>query len=583
MTANDSNPLRDEVYALADQALHGDAGGGRELRLLELVAASSEARREYLQFIHDALCLRELAEGGAYGAYAAREATPAAAEDPSSDAAQTNAAVVAPASRFRAFPVVGRKPLRVSLGVAAVAVTLMVAVMALLTVPLLQRAPTDLPPAEAPFVARIGRGVGQVWNGTERFREHTALVQGQQLSLREGFVEVYFYGGARVLLDGPAQFQVLDGNRGKLQSGKLVARVPKPASGFTIVTPRFEVVDIGTEFGVEVKPDNTLEVEVFQGSIDVYEIVAEKDGASPNANGGAGQPPARDKSGQRVVAGEGLRFTPHSNVPERFSGEGEAGEPAKARSGFVRELPRTDQRVLRLADIVGGGDGLGTGRDAGINVATGKLETEHAESVPGARPNVFRAVDELPFVDGVFIPHGGVRGEAAIPISSTGLTATGVAPSAGATYDHLWNGFNLGVSIGTGGPEAREILGMHTAKGITFDLQAIRQAHAEFEIAGFQATAVTGDRPGKAHFYVFLDGRKAKELLLEAPNRAKPLSVAIDGNVRFLTLMTLPADVGVATNWSMLDRPRLLLQKKLPAGDAAAGDAEQPAAGRPSG
>ena len=70
--------------------------------------------------------------------------------------------------------------------------------------------------------------------------------------LAEGVVELEFDGGARVSIEGPAEFAPRSGQRMELTRGRLVAYVPKQARGFTVDTPTAEVIDLGTEFGVEV-------------------------------------------------------------------------------------------------------------------------------------------------------------------------------------------------------------------------------------------------------------------------------------------------------------------------------------------
>ena len=71
-------------------------------------------------------------------------------------------------------------------------------------------------------------------------------------SLAEGVVELEFSDGARVRIEGPAEFAARSGGLLLDLCGRLLAYVPKQARGFTVTTPTAEVIDLGTEFGLEV-------------------------------------------------------------------------------------------------------------------------------------------------------------------------------------------------------------------------------------------------------------------------------------------------------------------------------------------
>ncbi|MCB1062992.1 MAG: FecR domain-containing protein [Verrucomicrobiae bacterium] len=93
-----------------------------------------------------------------------------------------------------------------------------------------------------------------------------------RLTLKSGVAEITFNSGARVFLEGPAILEVERPNRAFLESGRLTAEVPKPATGFVINTPRVNVVDIGTRFGVSVDEIGDTEVHVMQGVVEVSRL-----------------------------------------------------------------------------------------------------------------------------------------------------------------------------------------------------------------------------------------------------------------------------------------------------------------------
>ncbi len=96
------------------------------------------------------------------------------------------------------------------------------------------------------------------------------LRQGQTIRLKDGLAEVRFHNGAQVVLEGPVEFQVQTDQQGRLSIGRLVARCETDtAKGFVIETPNARVEDLGTEFGVAVRPGGSTVVAVLQGLVRV--------------------------------------------------------------------------------------------------------------------------------------------------------------------------------------------------------------------------------------------------------------------------------------------------------------------------
>ena len=75
--------------------------------------------------------------------------------------------------------------------------------------------------------------------------------------------------GQRSSLKRPATFVLNSRDRMTLLHGRLTAMIPAPAHGFTVSTPAGKIVDLGTEFGVNVVSESVVETRVFQGRIQV--------------------------------------------------------------------------------------------------------------------------------------------------------------------------------------------------------------------------------------------------------------------------------------------------------------------------
>ena len=95
-----------------------------------------------------------------------------------------------------------------------------------------------------------------------------ALRPGDYL-LEGGLINLRFENGVEVVVEAPARFRVESSERFVLHSGRLSANVPPAGKGFTVQTPDADVIDHGTEFGVEVTKGVGSEIHVFQGEVEV--------------------------------------------------------------------------------------------------------------------------------------------------------------------------------------------------------------------------------------------------------------------------------------------------------------------------
>jgi hypothetical protein len=84
-----------------------------------------------------------------------------------------------------------------------------------------------------------------------------------------------FFSGVMLSLEGPADVDVTAVERVFCRRGKLRARVPAGAEGFTVMAPGTAVVDLGTEFGLNVADDGTAKAMVFEGQAEVSVLNAE--------------------------------------------------------------------------------------------------------------------------------------------------------------------------------------------------------------------------------------------------------------------------------------------------------------------
>jgi hypothetical protein len=101
------------------------------------------------------------------------------------------------------------------------------------------------------------------------------------LRLKSGVAHIEFYSGATVILQGPAEFRLISRTKAFCVRGKLRATVPAQAHGFTIGSPALDLVDLGTEFGMQVDGQDKTEVHVFEGKVELQNTGTERQALVP--------------------------------------------------------------------------------------------------------------------------------------------------------------------------------------------------------------------------------------------------------------------------------------------------------------
>lgn len=138
---------------------------------------------------------------------------------------------------------------------------------------------------------------------------------GHLIEIEAGLLEITHASGTRLLIEGPAGYEVTGENAGRLAHGKLVAEVPPGAEGFTVDCPDGQVVDFGTEFAIEADPEKgTMEVGVFRGEVKVRPSV-ENGEPVPLYTGHAVRLPGKVESPLRSIPFDQERFV--RRVPSR--------------------------------------------------------------------------------------------------------------------------------------------------------------------------------------------------------------------------------------------------------------------------
>jgi hypothetical protein len=174
------------------------------------------------------------------------------------------------------------------------------------------------------------------------------------LRLDGGVVQLTFNDGAVVAMNAPAEVELVTDSRVFLRRGRLVPLVPPRAKGFTVLSPGGEIVDLGTEFSVNVDGSGAAEIDVIDGEVVVADSTATDAGRrhltlgySANLRTGADLPSTRLTGVPLVIdhfdAADGLDL--NSGLAERQSG---ILGPVRWRSLENDAPARIDGRALEI-------------------------------------------------------------------------------------------------------------------------------------------------------------------------------------------------------------------------------------------
>jgi ferric-dicitrate binding protein FerR (iron transport regulator) len=261
MTPHESLVLR--IHDLASRVLAGEASATDRRELDELIVASPAARRVYLDYIDDTALLRRQAA----------DHEPEIVRDLLADEPPR------PTRRVAGGLALPLAAAAVAVGVAAWFATV------------------GLP--KKVRVATLIRTTAVQWSdNSPAWPELTRLGRGDVLRFDSGEVELVFDTGVEVIIRGPADFEVRSDDRAFSRLGRITARVGADGGGFTIETPVAEVIDLGTEFAVEVTPSGSTDVAVFRGLVDLA----------------VREPATAGATARRLAQGEGMRVEPGGRV-----------------------------------------------------------------------------------------------------------------------------------------------------------------------------------------------------------------------------------------------------------------------------
>ena len=283
---------REELLRLLNTLISGTISQRDQERLEEVLTKHEEARKCYFAFLDLDSGLREMAVERS-----AEIPPPVGFTVPSATTASPKAGNAR--KRFRAYAVAAATAVAVA-GILLLAYVLRPVVTTTVSP---NAAPEES--SGAPFVsdcvATLIFADECRWQGALR-----PLLEGQRLAkgelhLVEGMAMLRFDGGAVAVLSGNVRLDIESRGSVRLHHGHLTVQAPDEAVGFTVRTPASDMVDLGTEFAVEVDSTGATELHVLDGAVEYR------------------KPAGRPGSGQLLRSGQAVRFDKAATQPRPVS------------------------------------------------------------------------------------------------------------------------------------------------------------------------------------------------------------------------------------------------------------------------
>jgi hypothetical protein len=372
--------------------------------------------------------------------------------------------------------------------------------------------------------------------------------------LREGIAQIEFDNKAKVTIESPAEFEIVTGDQVKLNYGRLYATVPQRAIGFAVQTPSARIIDLGTEFGIDASTGGDTSLHVIKGKTTL--IAGEKSSKiSMEVNAGKAKRVSGTTFHVSDIACETGLFVRDINSDRKYVWKG--------------------QMELDLADMIGGGNGLGTGKQSlALTINDLVIASDTPVNLLKNTQSVNYKIRSNPFIDSLFIPKGKThlcsKEEIVAEFPATSgetfgcVTNRGIAADPGKGWDNtlLLGGKEYG-SPGV------EMIHIHSNLGITFDLNQIRQSIPALKIVGFSslcgipetAQQMPGYNSAKhswVDFWVLVDGVvQFKKEHISLTSGPIPIDIKLNANNRYLSLAVTDNDGSILYDWAIFAQPKL--------------------------
>jgi ferric-dicitrate binding protein FerR (iron transport regulator) len=116
--------------------------------------------------------------------------------------------------------------------------------------------------------ATLRRAVDVEWPDEQRHHLEGDVLPNGLLKFDVGLAEIDFFCGATLIVEGPATLDIESDWSVRVLNGRLRATVPPAARGFIVKAADSEIIDLGTEFALNVSPEHAR-LEVIDGEVEI--------------------------------------------------------------------------------------------------------------------------------------------------------------------------------------------------------------------------------------------------------------------------------------------------------------------------
>ncbi len=128
----------------------------------------------------------------------------------------------------------------------------------------------SLPQPPKKWVAVLRKAIDVQWQDESNSPNVGEPLAAGRFLFNQGLIEIQTYRGAKLLLEGPADIELVSDMVVRCQLGRLRVDVPPPAHGFLVDSPLVNVVDRGTSFAMHVSGHQLTEVHVITGMVELH-------------------------------------------------------------------------------------------------------------------------------------------------------------------------------------------------------------------------------------------------------------------------------------------------------------------------
>jgi hypothetical protein len=235
-------------------------------------------------------------------------------------------------------------------------------------------------------VAVLSDTMNAEWFNPEHARRKgDRLMTGQGAEvLTAGVLKLLYDDGVEVVIEAPAEYELLTSTEIALHRGRLFAAVSEAGKGFTVRTQNSRIIDLGTEFGVEATSRGDTELHVFKGRTTLIAGFSKKEKELVEVSAEQARRVDFLNAGIKAIELDRRAFTRSFDSQARTVWRGET--------------------VVELADVLSGkltaSNRIADDRNGETKVAWLGTDT------PGLEPGGFWPIADNPFISGLFIPNG---------------------------------------------------------------------------------------------------------------------------------------------------------------------------------